>query len=365
MLHLIRKYLSKRNQLNLKRKKENIHHQDVARWLKQLKEVKTLSSEQEKEIQDFYQRLIGKRICLDSHKYFYSRTGYYSKEYVPLYLYHTDLLNKANKTKVGFLSDKNLTDVMFHGVKQPKTILKNINGYYYFEGKPVTREEALELSKNLKNVLIKPARGTHGNGVMSLEVENGITNHNEKTLETIFDEYVMDFQIQERLKQHERMSALNPTSVNTLRILTYRSGMEILVIYSVIRIGRQGQVIDNQCAGGISTKIDKEGKLGKFSFGGYNEDNILKTDSGIILDGYEVPSYHNAIDFVKQLHYRVPFFDLIGWDIAIDEVGDPVLIEWNTMPGLSQSAFGPGFGEYTERIISELWPRKNKYNNHW
>jgi D-alanine-D-alanine ligase-like ATP-grasp enzyme len=48
-------------------------------------------------------------------------------------------------------------------------------------------------------------------------------------------------------------------------------------------------------------------------------------------------------------------------DIAIDEEGDPVIIEWNANPGLSQSAYGPGFGKYTERILRELWPRKNTW----
>ena len=193
----------------------------------------------------------------------------------------------------------------------------------------------------------------------SLEVVNGISNHDGATIEAILDHYGSNFLIQERVRQHERMSALNPTSVNTLRIVTYRSGLEILIIYVVIRIGRAGQVIDNQCAGGISAIVDNKGRLGKYAYGGYNEDGITKTDTGIILEGYEIPSFDKAIEAVKKQHYHLPFFDIIGWDIAIDDEGDPVVLEWNANVGLSQSAYGPGFGEYTERIIKELWPRKN------
>ena len=155
------------------------------------------------------------------------------------------------------------------------------------------------------------------------------------------------------------MAALNPTSVNTMRILSYRSGMEILIICSVVRIGRSGAVIDNQSAGGISTTIDKNGRLGKNAFGSLNDDNIEKTDTGVILDGYQLPSYDKAIEMVKRLHLKLPFFNIVGWDVAIQEDGEPVLIEFNTDPGLSQSAFGSGMGEYTERIIRELWPRPN------
>ena len=84
-----------------------------------------------------------------------------------------------------------------------------------------------------------------------------------------------------------------------------------------------------------------------------------KTDSGVVLDGYQLPSYDKAIAFVKEMHGYLPFFNLVGWDIAIQENGEPIMIEWNARPGLSQSAFCSGMGDYTERIIRELWPRKN------
>lgn len=348
-----------------KRRLEKRYHKDVISWIKSLRQTKQLTQRQKSEIQEFYNALIGKDICLDTHRYFYSRTGIFSKEYIPIYLYYSELIHKANLMDHKVLADKNLCDVIFSGVKQPKTFLKNINGYYYHEGKPVSRDLAIKLCSNLNDKLIKPTTSTHGNGVKLLNVRDGVTSIDGMTIEQVFDKYKKDFLIQERIKQHERMAALNPTSVNTLRIVTFRSGMEVLIVYAVVRIGRSGQVIDNQCAGGLSTYIDENGKLGKFSYGGYNEDNILMTDSGITLDGYVIPSFDKAIEFVKDLHYRVPYFDLVGWDISIDESGEPVLVEWNSKPGLSQSAFGPGFGKYTERIISELWPRKNNFNRLW
>ena len=255
-------------------------------------------------------------------------------------------------------ADKNMCDILLPNVKHPHTILKRMNGYFYFENKPVSKQEAISLCQNITHAIIKPVLNHSGAGVKGLEIKNGVTNLNGWTVEQLFDKYGNNFQIQERLKQHERMNLLNATSVNTIRILTYRSEMEILIIYSVVRIGRQGQVVDNQSAGGISAIIGEDGKLGKYAFGGYSDDKVEKTDSGTILEGFELPSYSKAIETVKRLHYQLPFFNLIGWDIAIDEEGDPVVIEWNADPGLSQSAYGPGFGKYTERILRELWPRK-------
>ena len=341
-----------------KRKELKHWEHKITKNFKDLKVRRKLTKAQKKEILDFYKGLTGEKVPLYSHEYFYSRTGIYSKEYVPTNWYACELLSKANDRRlIRAYRDKNIFDFLFYDEKRPHSILKNMNGYYYYEGKPVSKEDAVKLCQNLDNVIIKPTMSTQGKGVQRIVVKDGIVEGKGKTVEQLFKEYKSNFIIQACIKQHEKISALNPTSVNTLRILSYRSGMEVLIIYSVIRIGRQGQVIDNQCAGGISTVIGEDGKLGKFAFGGYSEDNVLKTDSGIVLDGYQLPSYDKAIEMVKRMHMRLPYFHLIGWDIAIDESGDPVLIEYNTKPGLSQSAFGPGFGKYTERIIKEMWPR--------
>ena len=48
-----------------------------------LSDKKKLTKEQKKEIQSFYKDIIGKKVSLNTHEYFYSRTGIYSKEFVP------------------------------------------------------------------------------------------------------------------------------------------------------------------------------------------------------------------------------------------------------------------------------------------
>jgi D-alanine-D-alanine ligase-like ATP-grasp enzyme len=48
-----------------------------------------------------------------------------------------------------------------------------------------------------------------------------------------------------------------------------------------------------------------------------------------------VPSLADAIRFAEGLHARVPQLGLVGWDLAIDHEGRPVLLEWNTVhPGV-------------------------------
>lgn len=351
------KFLSLRN----KRKEMKKRKKKITVNFKDLEVRRKLTPEQKQQVQDFYVPLIGKKVDLHCHEYFYSRTGVFNREYVPANWYHCELVPRANDHSLAkAYGDKNLTDILFPEDTVP-TILKNMNGYYYFKGEPISEEDAISRCQFLDNAIIKPSRESKGQGVHLLTVHNGMTNIDGLKISELFKKYKSEFLIQEVVRQHKDMAALNPTSVNTIRVLSYHSGMEVLIIYSVVRIGRLGSEIDNQCAGGISTIIDKEGRLGKTAFGGYSEDNIVKTDTGVLLDGYQLPSYHEAIAMVKRLHLRLPFFNIVGWDVAIQEDGKPVLIEFNTNPGLSQSAFKSGMGEYTERIIRELWPRKNSW----
>lgn len=334
----------------------------ITRNFKDLAIRRKLSSEQKKEVQDFYRSMIGKKIDLHCHEYFYSRTGFFTKDYVPANFYHCDLLPRANDKRLAMAyGEKNMIDIVFHGESIAHTILKNMNGYFYYEGEAVSPEEAIEKCKHIGTVIIKPSRESKGKGVQLLNIQDGIDIGSGSSLAQIFNQYQENYLIQEQVKQHKDMAALNPSSVNTLRVLSYRSGMEVLIIYSVVRIGRSGQVIDNQCAGGISTTISKDGKLGKFAYGGYSNDGVETTDTGVILDGYQIPSFDKAIALVKKLHLKLPYYNLVGWDVAIKVDGDPVLIEYNVNPGLSQSAFRSGMGEYTERIIRELWGRPNTW----
>ena len=343
-------------------------NREMAKWkkvitknFKDLEHHRRLTTAQKKEVQDYYMGMIGQKVPLYSHEYFYSRTGVFTKDYVPTNIYHCELVPKANdKTLAKAYCDKNVCDLLFPNENVAHYYLKNMHGYYYFEGKPVSKEEAIESCRNLKDVIIKPALSSKGKGVQLLNFTDGVDEKGE-TVEQVFKQYKADFLIQKRVKQHKEMAALNPSSLNTIRVLSYRSGMEVLIIYSVVRIGRDGQVVDNQSAGGISTTIAPDGKLGKVAFGGYSTDNILTTDSGIVLEGYQIPSYDKAIEMVKRMHLYLPYFNIIGWDVAIEEDGSPILIEINTNPGLSQSAFKSGMGEYTERIIRELWPRPNTH----
>ena len=52
----------------------------------------------------------------------------------------------------------------------------------------------------------------------------------------------------------------------------------------------------------------------------------------------------------------MPYFDIIGWDVAFAEDGSPLFIEMNTMPSCEapQIPQGPLFGEYIDEIMERV-----------
>ncbi len=316
-------------------------------------EVIPLTPAQEKDIKSYWKGLTGKECPVYWHKYFYSRNGCFSLKYVPTCLYHSDVIFRLNIRQLAMAyTDKCAYDNYFTDVFRPKTIIRNINGIFFDDSRPIDREEALLRCSNLESAVIKPSMfGRWGTGVRVFSTENGRVGEME-TIEDVFSSFGKDFIVQKKVIQHAEMSRLNPTSLNTLRILSFLKGNEVFVLYAVVRIGRKDRIVDNETAGGINADIDLEnGRILDCAYGTPSEKRISYTDVGTALRGFEIPSFDRAIRIVKDLHVRLPYFHLIGWDFGIDELGRPVMIEWNRNPDLSQTAHGPAFGEMTEEII--------------
>lgn len=136
--------------------------------------------------------------------------------------------------------------------------------------------------------------------------------------------------LQQSVAQHSAMSALHPSSVNTLRVITVRdrAGTRMFT-RPLARIGFGGTVIDNGEAGGIQVFVDPAtGRMqgpGLMLRGG----TVARhPDSGLELDGYEIPFFAQAVDMAVELHAQLPGLHTVGWDVAMTPDG-PVFLEGN------------------------------------
>lgn len=333
------------------------------RLLMESSPMKPLSAGQEADVKRFFKKHIGREVPTDWHQYFYSRNGLWSEKYIPTSIYNTEIIWRLNKYPFRHAyADKGFYDTLFYGINRPQTIVKNINGYYYDDQHPLSEAEAIERCSNLKEAIIKPSLGgTWGKGVKLIKSTDGIVMDTNNSIKELFDSYKkQSFIVQERLEQHSDLAMLNPTSLNTIRVISYRRGNEVIIIYAVIRIGRKGQVVDNETAGGIKADIDlRTGRIKGCAIGSPKEGQMSLTDVGTPIDGFQIPCFDKILEVVKEMHFRLPYFTLIGWDMSVDKNGVPTLIEWNRAAELSQVAHGPAFGDLTEEIIDDAMRREN------
>lgn len=273
-----------------------------------------------------------------------------------------------------FLEDKNLYDTILGIENLPKTILKNMNGFFYdgghtFLGQNMTEFELSQLLVEHNAIVIKPTMATgSGRGVLvfcrthdKFVEKSGLT----LSIKMLNDLYGYNYIIQERMPQLDFMAMFNADSVNTIRCMTYRSVKDNKVRFcnAVLRIGSKGKDIDNAHAGGVFCGIDENGKLGNYVCNHLGQ--IHTSFNGIDFSSEKrvIPDYENVKDFAINVAERIPYMRLLALDIMIDATGNPILIEFNHKYfsyWLFQLTNGTAFGEYTDEVIDYAINQRNK-----
>lgn len=167
--------------------------------------------------------------------------------------------------------------------------------------------------------------------------------------------------IQKVLNQHPDLDLVHKGSINSLRICSLLMKDGVHILSSCLRMGVDKARIDNVTAGGISVGIFSDGTMDEFAYNYFTGERTKVHPQGFVFKGQKVPSYDRAVELVMAAHPIIPNFRLVSWDIAIDDVGDPVLIEANMRKGginLNQFSNGPLFGELTEQVLDEVFGKR-------
>lgn len=179
----------------------------------------------------------------------------------------------------------------------------------------------------------KPLDGIQGEGAFPLRIADGRAwvREREISLDQLRERLRGRYLLQQRIEQHSAMAALNSSSVNTVRLITFCEGGEAAVFSAAVRIGTAGHSVDNWAAGGLIVGVDPvTGTLRDEGFfkPGYGGRVARHPDSGIAFSGYAIPHFQAAVRLVTRLHGHLRGIHSVGWDVAICPDG-PVVIEGN------------------------------------
>lgn len=292
-----------------------------------------------------------------------SRNHHMDPRFIPSDLYYNELLPYINNLPFRYaLQDKCSLDLRFPEVKQAVTVCRRMAGVYYDpEMKVIDRNSAVRLCRSqLADLFIKPSLYTSAG--VGIKVFSPSQNTDDD-IRKLFSDTGKNFIVQEKIRQHDAVMVINPASVSTIRIVSLFIDNEVYIAHAMLRVGAPGMP-HVATDGGYSVEILEDGHLypvAAFDKGAW----VNGKDLGLYDDSTIIPGMEKVREAVRMLHPKVPYFKWIGWDFAIDESGDPVMIEFNTSPGddIQRVSGSPLFGDMTERILDDYFISRTMEND--
>lgn len=333
---------------------ESVSLEVIANKLKELLKFPGLTLDQARQVRALYYPY---KVSTIAHRAVLGITGEFRPESIPQEMYFAYIdpyLN--NRKKAVVLENKCLFPRLYPGIRQPEAVAYRIEGFWLTpELAPMKQEEAYAAAKRCGTVFVKKAEDSYG-GRGVVRVQAGPDGEGfGSLLEDALGEMRGDVLIQKPIRQHEGLARLNPSSVNTYRIITLLNKDGVQLLSAFVRFGVGDTPVDNYTSGGLVCGIDEEGRLKRFAYS-HKGCCELHPITGMRFKGYALPAFAEAVNMVKKAHPMLPTSRLVFWDVTVAEDGGPVLIEANLTEGgidTPQITNGPLFAGSNRAVIEE------------
>lgn len=290
------------------------------------------------------------------HSFYTEKTGVFDLRYMPIDLYYCYIDPYFNNWSAAkYMDNKCMYPQLFKTIAQPDVVLYRVNNIWTDTNYQLVDEKEMErIVEESDELVMKQANDSEGgSNIFFINGETKIEQFRDAC-----DKIKKDIVVQKSIQQHPVMSSINPSSVNTIRIMTLLGQNDVKICSSIVRMGHSDSRTDNVSKGGLACGVDENGRLKNVAYNFKGESFHVHPNSGIQFNSIQIPSYEAACDLVREAHPYIPHFRLVSWDLAIEESGRPVLVEANLSYGALNSHQlnnGALFGEDTEKILEEVF----------
>lgn len=158
--------------------------------------------------------------------------------------------------------------------------------------------------------------------------------------------------LEELIPQAESMAILHPYSVNSVRMVTVRTGDEVAIFYPWIKIGMNKDFACSAAQGSLMAGIDPV--TGVINTPGYTEfcekfDVHPMTKINIL--GFQIPRWEELVAVAKEVALQYDTIRYVGWDFVLTDNGWCVLEGNFGAEFVQQTYLGKGFKEEFEELI--------------
>ncbi len=192
------------------------------------------------------------------------------------------------------------------------------------------KEETIEWINNHELFFAKPNDGQCGKNIEKIKTKEW------EDIEKLYNHLIENKLelLEEPVIQCDEMNKLNPSSVNTTRMVSVMNDKgEVTILTAFLRIGNGINHVDNFNSGGMTAKINVE--TGIVEEDAVNKEGTVfekHPTTGTVIKGFQMPFWNEAKELVKKAAKLSTHVRYVGWDVGMSVKG-PVLIEGNQFPG--------------------------------
>ena len=259
-----------------------------------------------------------------------------------------------------FLQHKSNLKFIIPSSHRPNSFLHKIDGHYVLDDNTeISLEEAKSILKEKKVFIRKIALGSGGGrGVIRVDWDE-VAN-----TDTIWEKIMQpeDLVFQDIIRQSSFLESFNPDSINTFRLLTLNINGRCTLLSSFLRMGAKGAFVDNLSAGGLLVGISEDGVLRDYGIA-KDYSKYYESPTGVEFRGVKIPHWDRIMQEVLAFHCRIPYANLIGWDITMNQDNEVIVIEINLDSAeieAHQVFNGPVFGDRFDEVRQYIDAKKPK-----
>lgn len=337
-----------------------------------------VAQEDKKDIESFWRSILNSHIDLLNMDYFdiynaVEQDKSKLKYYIPdsfFYAFIDEWLTHPKRSTQ--VDDKQLYRYLFAGVRTTEVVARKVgDNFFDADFNPIGVREFLDLCHGGEEIVVKASISSYGGHAVRFfklrdESEEQLLAYLNKPPYFYTQPYGTEYVIERPIKQHPVMAEFNPSSVNTIRIMTMIYDGKFIPLSSVLRMGVNGSRVDNCSSGGIVAGIDQNTGCVKPIAYNANGDKFLSHPQTGEFGTKQIPNWDAVLKAVEKLAWRFSgISQLISWDVAIDDNGEPVIIEMNISYGeldFHQYCNGPIFGDLTPEILKKFKYKSYSYN---
>ena len=284
-----------------------------------------------------YPHVNSKKLYLEC-RYYLHKYGLDAKDYFIYGLYRYNereaakYISSRDRSEFYVFADK---EDLLHFMSNKKDFFSVYSKYMQkdciFVDEETTIEEFSVFCTDKDHIIVKPLTAERGEGIQKLPVRSN------DEISAAFNICKKGKLIAEKvIKNCKEIAEFHPESLNTIRVSTViDNNKKVRVMATSIRMGTGGNVVDNGHYNGIFAGIDKDN--GEICTLGYNMRGEVfpsHPDTHARFTGFVIPKWDELMKIVQNVTLEIPELRYIGWDFALNENYEWILIEGNEPGGV-------------------------------